>query len=191
MSINAKKCMTNLRELFSNITRLVSTHPRMSVAIVLILFGVGRVAFEVWSIFDAIPDLPNGPLQMVGVSSDGARFVVLDDQGRAKGGNRISVLVVMNNPVHHEQGTFRFEVKRELVDCSKQQIVLQGAGFYDDQGRRTISRVYEPEPEPFEPIDAETRLVCDHQDFGQSAVVGYGAALAQTQATISQAFPGN
>jgi hypothetical protein len=180
--------MANIRQWYLNCVRWVSAHSLMSVLMVVILFPVSRCAYQVWSIYDSIPDLPESALQMVGVGSDGARFVVLDDHGYAKGTNRILVLVVFDKPMHVEQGTFQFEVKRELVDCSKRQIELQGAGFYDDQGHQSISRVYEQKPRPFELIDAETKLVCDHQDYTQSKVVGYRAALAQTQATVSQVF---
>jgi len=170
----------------------VSAHSRMIFLVLLILFFGGRCAFQVWSIYDSIPDLPKGTLQMVGLSNDGARFVVLnDDHDYAKGVNRISVLVVFDEPKHVEQGTFRFEAKRELVDCSKRQIAFLGAGFYDDQGHQTISRVSDdisdPKTHPFEAIETETTLVCDHEDFTQSRVVGYLAALAQTQAMVSAA----
>ncbi len=156
-----------------------------------LLFFGGRLAFEVWSIYDAIPGLPNGALQMVGASRDAAHFVVLDDHGYAKGGNRITVLVAFVRSMHVEQGTFRFEAKREVVDCSKRQIVLQGAGFYDDHGRQTISRVYDGKSAPAVPLDSETTLVCDHASPAVPIVVGYRAALSQAQAVISRALAGH
>jgi hypothetical protein len=183
--------VTNIWQLLSNSARWFSAHPRASLAIVLTLFFASRFAFDVWSIYDSIPDLPNGPLQIVGVSADGARFVELNGDAAFEAGvNRIIVLVAFDKPMTAKEGAFRFEAKRELVDCSKRQIELEGAGFYDDQGNQTLSRVFDRKPKQFEPIDTETTLVCDHQDFGQPKVVGFRAALVQTQATISRANSG-
>jgi hypothetical protein len=157
---------------------------------VVVLFFAARFAFEVWSIYDSIPDLPNGPLQIVGVSADGARFVELNGDAFEVGVNRIIVLVAFDKPIPAKEGVFRFEAKRELVDCSKRQIELEGAGFYDDQGNQTLSRVFDRKPKQFEPVDTETALVCDHQQFGQPRVIGFHAALVQTQAAISRANSG-
>ena len=183
--------MTNIRQWFSSVSRWVFAHNRWSFFIALTLVATGRLAYQIWSIYDSIPDLPKGALQMVGVGSDGARFVELDGHGYTTGVNRITVLVVFDKPMHVEQGIFRFEAKRELVDCSKSQIEFQGAAFYDDQGHQTISRVADKNKlKPFEPVDTEATLVCAHEDFGQPRVIGYRAALAQTQAAISGAYVG-
>jgi hypothetical protein len=187
MNFTSENLAQNIREGLSASVRWVSVHIRMSTLVVVILFAVGRCAYQVWSIYDSVPDLPKSVLQMVGVTEVGARFVVLDDHRFSKGVNRISVLVVFDKLMHVKQGAFRFEVRRELVDCQKSQVQLQGAAFYDDQGRRTISRVSDQEPQPFEPVDTETTLVCDQENFAQPRVVGYHAALAQTKAAISQA----
>lgn len=176
-----------VRESVLHVAHWPSAHIRMSTLAVVILFAVGRCAYQVWSIYDSIPDLPKGALQMVGVTNYGARFVVLGVNGFTNGVNRFSVLVTFEKLMHVKQGAFRFEVRKELVDCQKYQIQLQGAAFYDDQGHQTISRVSEQRPQPFEPVDAETTLVCGHEKFAQSRVVGFRAALAQTQALISEA----
>jgi hypothetical protein len=127
---------------------------------------------------------------MVGASVDGARFVGLDDRGFTRGINLVSVLVAFNKPMHVQQGPFRFGVKRDLIDCSKRQIEIQDAGFYDDREQQAISRVFDQKPKPFEPVDTEATLVCDHADFGQPKVVGFRAALAQTQAVVSGTYVG-
>jgi hypothetical protein len=166
--------MADIGGIFSIVKRWISAHPRILFLAIPIYFA-GQFGVEVWSIYSAIPNLPNGPLQMVGTSSDGARFVVLNDRGRARGGNTITVLVVLREPLHNEHGIVRF-----AVDCSNRQVELRGAGFYDDQGQRTISRVYDESPRAFDSLDTEAGLVCDGQIFAAPVVRGYRAALAQT-----------
>jgi hypothetical protein len=171
--------MTNIGQIFEGAKRLISAHPRMLLLAIPICL-VAQFASEVWSIYSSIPNLPNGPLQMVGTSFDGARFVVVDDQGRPRRGDTITILVVMREPLHTEHGTVRFAVKRELVDCSNRQVELRGAGFYDDQGRRTISRVYDDARRAFDSLDTEAGLVCDNSIYATPPVTGYRAALTQT-----------
>lgn len=172
--------MINIGRILLATKRWISAHPRMLLLAIPIYF-VAQFGFEVWSIYSSVPNLPNGPLQMVGVSSDGARFVVLNDQGRPRGGKSITVLVVFREPLHNEHGIVRFAVKRELVDCSNRQIDLVGAGYYNDQGQRTISRVFPDDaPRVADSLDSEVGLVCDDAAFAALVVRGYRAALAQT-----------
>lgn len=147
------------------------------------IYFVAQFGFEVWSIYSSIPSLPNGPLQMVGTSSDGARFVVLNDQGRPKGGDTITVLVVFREPLHNEHGIVR--VKREFVDCANREIDLHGAGYYDDRAQQTISRVFPNDaPRAADSLESEVGLVCDDAVFAAPVVRGYRAALAQTMSAL-------
>lgn len=171
--------MTNIGQVLSGATRWISAHPR-KIMLALPMFFVALFAFEVWSIYNSVPDLPNGRLQMVGTSFDGARFVVLNEQGRPKGGNTITILVVLREPLHNEHGIVRFAVKREFVDCANGQVELRGAGFYNDQGQRTISRVYDQAPRAFDSLDTEAEFVCGDSVATAPIVRGYRAALAQT-----------
>jgi hypothetical protein len=171
--------MTNVGQVFLRAKQWISAHPRM-LLVAIPLFFLAQFAFEVVSIFSSVPSLPNGPLQMVGTSFDGARFVVVDDQGRPRGGNTITILVVMREPLHNEHGIVRFAVKREFLDCANRQVQLHGAGFYDDQGRQSISRVYDDPPRALDSLDTEADLVCDGSIFATPPVRGYRAALAQT-----------
>ena len=171
--------MINIGQIFLRAKRWISAHPRMLLLAIPIYF-VTQFAFETWSIYNSVPNLPNGPLQMVGASSNGARFVVLNDQGRPRGGNTITILVVFREPLHNEHGIFRFAVKREFLDCSNRQIELHGAGYYDDQGQRTISRVFDKAPRAIDSLDTEAALVCDDSFFAAQVVRGYRAAFAQT-----------
>lgn len=181
----------NIRQRLSDAAHWVSVHIGLSSLIAGVLIFGGRFAFQVWSTYDAIPSLPNGALQMVGASHDGARFVVIDNRGYSKGANRITILVAFVKPAQFDEGTVRFEAKRELVDCSKRQIVLQGAGFYNDQGRQTISRIFDGKPKPVESLNSETKFVCDNAALAVPRVVGYRAALSQAQTVIAQALAGH
>ncbi len=176
--------MINIGQIFLGAKRWIFAHPRMLFLAIPIYFGA-QFGFEVWSIYSSIPSLPNGSLQMVGTSSDGARFVVLNDQGRPKGGNTITVLVVFREPLHNEHGVVRFAVKRESVDCSNRQIDLHGAGYYDDRAQQTISRVFPNDtPRAADSLDSEVGLVCDDAVFAAPIVRGYRAALAQTMSAL-------
>lgn len=176
--------MINIGQIFQGAKRWISAHPRMLLLAIPIYF-VAQFGFEVWSIYSSIPRLPNGPLQMVGASSDGARFVVVNHQGRPEGGNTITVLVVFREPLRNEHGIVRFAVKREFVDCSNRQIDLHGAGYYDDQGRQTISRVFPNDaPRVADSLDSEVGLVCDGAVFTTPVARGYRAALAQTLGVV-------
>lgn len=180
--------MTDISPPQSGSASWFSRHSRIVSIILLVGIGAGYFAYQMWSIYDSIPALPGGMLQMVGLSGDGARFVLLDGEGFNATANRVVVLVAFNKPMHADEGNFSFEAKRETIDCAKREIALEGAGFYDDQGRQVLSRVFDKKPKPAEAIDTEATLVCDHQKFEQPTVTGYQAALVQTQAAISRIY---
>jgi hypothetical protein len=176
-------------DFFSTLTGWFASRTRWFWRIVLFGgIGVAYFVFSVVKIYASIPALPIGPLQIVGASTDGARFILLDEGSRDAGKSKTAVLVVMHKATQTEAGAFRFEAKRETIDCAGKKITLDGAGFYNDNGEQTISRVFDGKAQAVNPIDTEVAFVCEKTKISAPSVVGYKAALQQEEKVVSGAL---
>lgn len=154
-------------------------HPRLVVSVAAFVL---IMLHQVWPLFSAIPAAPSGRLQMVGIVSDSARYVAIDDRVEDDGKLRAIVLIVLDQTVTVDGVSFRSEAKKEWINCAKREIELEGAGFYDDQGKRVLTRYFDRKPEAAEPIAAEVAYLCQDEQFGLPTVTGYQAALQQERA---------
>ena len=154
--------------------------------------AIGTVAFvlvmlhQFWPMFFAIPSVPSGTLQMVGMASDSGRYIALDDRAEENGKLRAVVLIVFDQTVTVDGVSFRSEAKKEWINCAKREIELEGAGFYDDKGSRVLTRYFDRKPETAQPIAAEVPYLCQNEQIGVPPVTGYQAALQQERAARTE-----
>jgi hypothetical protein len=166
----------------------LSSRQRLVMTSLVLAGGVAYLAFQIWSIYSAIPALPTGRLQIVGLTSDGARYVAMDDHMERNGKLRARVLVVFEQLLKTNGVSIRFEAKQEWIDCSKSEIELEGAGFYNDQGQQVLSRYLERTPEAAKPIDMEMGYLCRNKRSLVPPVTDYQAVLQQERAVRAGAI---
>lgn len=153
---------------------------------VLLLGGLIYLTAQIWSIYAAIPSLPNGALQIVGLTHDGARFLATDEVSQENHRLRAIVLVVFEKPLQTNGVVIRYEAKKQWIDCAKSEIELEGAGFFDDKGMQVLSRVFDHKAHAAEPIDAEVDYLCHPKLVGVPPVIGYQAAWDQQHRLLAQ-----
>lgn len=137
-------------------------------------------------LYFAIPPLPAGQLQLVSVSLDGARYVVAQDKLERGGKLRATTLIVFEKPLQAEGASIRYETKREWIDCTRKEIELEGAGFYNDSGEQALTRYFDRKPEKAKLIDKQVAYVCQGEKFPVPPVTGYQAALTQSAAVRAE-----
>lgn len=116
------------------------------------------------------------------MASDSGRYLAIDDRVEDDGKLRAIVLVVFDHTVTVDGNAFRSEAKKEWINCATREIELEGAGFYDDQGKRVLTRYFDRKPKAAEPLATEVAYLCQNEQFNVPAVVGYQAALQQERA---------
>ena len=164
----------------------LTRHPRMAMSLVWLVGGLVYLAVQIWSIYAAIPGLPNGALQIVGLTQDGARYLATDEILQKDHRLGVIVLVVFEKPLQTNGVVIRFEAKKQWIDCAKSEIELEGAGFYNDKGTQVLSRVFDHKPQAAGLIDAEVDYLCHPKLVGVSPVTGYQAAWAQQHGLHAQ-----
>jgi hypothetical protein len=175
-----------MKEWISRISGWYSRHPRLVTMIVPLAIGVYAITSSFGPLFFAIPPLPAGKVQIVGLVLDGARFVVVEDRVEKDGKLRADILITFEKPLKAQGKVISFEAKREWVDCAKSVIELEGAGFYDERGEKVLTRYFERKPEAAEPIDMEVAYLCHDRKFDAPPVIGYRAAMQQGRALRSE-----
>jgi hypothetical protein len=169
-------------EFITRIYRWFAERPQRLTPYIVAVIGLGILAKEMLPLYFAIPPLPAGQLQLVSVSLDGARYVVMEDRVGKGGKQRAILLIVFAKPLEAEGVTVRYETKREWIDCAKQEIELEGAGFYNDRGEQVLTRYFDRKPEKPGLIDKQVGYVCRGEKFPEPPVTGYQAAFAQATA---------
>lgn len=168
-----------MKEWGSRISAWYARHPWLVRLIVPLGFGAYVFASSMWSIYFAIPPLPAGEMQIVGLMLDGARFVVTEDRVKKDGKVRADILVTFEKPLKAEGQAISFEAKREWIDCAKPTIELEGAGFYDTRGEKTLTRYFDRKPEAPGVGDKELDYLCHGKNPDAPPVIGYQAAMQQ------------
>jgi hypothetical protein len=173
-------------EFITRIYRWFAERPQRALPYVFVIVGLGLLAKELLPLYFAIPPLPTGQLQLVSVTLDGARYVVAQDRMERGGKLRATVLIVFEKPIQAEGVSVRYETKREWIDCAKQEMELEGAGFYNDRGEQVLTRYFDRKPEKPKLIDKHVAYVCQGEKFPVSPVIGYQAALTQSAAVRAE-----
>ncbi len=173
-------------EFITRIYRWFAARPRRVLPYVFVIAGLGILAKELLPLYFAIPPLPAGQLQLVSVSLDGARYVVAQDRMERGGKLRAVTLIIFEKPLQAEGVSIRYETKREWIDCAKQEIELEGAGFYNDRGEQVLTRYFERKPEKPKLRDTQLAYVCRGEKFSAPPVAGYRAALTQSAAVRAE-----
>jgi len=156
-----------------------SRHPKLVMALGPLVFAGYVLVRDMSGLYFAIPPLPTGKMQIVGLAPDGARLVAAEGRKEKDGKLRADILMTFEKPFKAEDVWISYEAKREWIDCSKSVIELEGAGFYNDRGEKVLTRYFERKPEAAGPSDREVDYLCHNAKIDVPAVTGYQAAMQQ------------
>jgi len=165
--------------IFARIKGWYSRHPKLVMALGPLVFAGYVLVRDMSGLYFAIPPLPTGKMQIVGLAPDGARLVATEGRQEKDGKLRADILVTFEKPFKAEGVLISFEAKREWIDCSKSVIELEGAGFYNDRGEKVLTRYFERKPEAVGPSDREVDYLCHDAKIDVPPVTGYQAAMQQ------------